>query len=183
MRYLGIDQSLTGTGVCLVEEDGRFVVMSTVDTDDLRGAPRLAYIRDTLTSMVRMFGPVGHAALEGYSMGSINRPFDLGEVGGIVRIVLTDAGVRFNVVPPTVLKLFATGHGHSPKEKMISAAEAEGVCPKDNNQADAYFLARMARAVAVGHVDKRCEMDAIYTITASPKRRATKRRRQVTRTL
>jgi Holliday junction resolvasome RuvABC endonuclease subunit len=170
--YLGIDQSLTGTGLCVIDNDARVRVLATVDTKNLRGGIRLAKIRDAVVDVLTE-GPISGAAVEGYSMGSINRPFDLGEVGGVIRLALTDARVSYNIVAPSVLKLFATGHGHADKARMLREAETRGACPADDNQADAYFLACVARAVSRG-ASQPHELRALRTVTTPRKRRRNK---------
>jgi Holliday junction resolvasome RuvABC endonuclease subunit len=94
-------------------------------------------------------------------------------VGGVVRLALTDGRVPYNIVAPSVLKLFATGHGHSDKMVMVRVAEARGACPADDNQADAFFLACVARAGMIG-TDQPHELRALHTITTPKKRRRNK---------
>jgi Holliday junction resolvasome RuvABC endonuclease subunit len=57
-------------------------------------------------------------AIEGYSFGSKNNQFQLGEVGGVVRLLLTQREISYLVVPPNVLKKWTTGSGTADKIAM-----------------------------------------------------------------
>jgi Holliday junction resolvasome RuvABC endonuclease subunit len=176
MPFLGIDQSLNGTGLCLLAPTGAAIALSTVDPGNLDGGRRLAVIRDALVAACKSIDwKLDFAALEGYSMGSVNRPFDLGEVGGIIRLTLTDHGIPYVVVPPVIVKMFATGTTGATKEAMEDAAEALGATPGNDNEADAFFLARLARAYHSKVDMTRREMDAVHTLK-NPKARAPRRK-------
>jgi Holliday junction resolvasome RuvABC endonuclease subunit len=56
--------------------------------------------------------------LENYSLGSKGRVFNIAENTGILKYRLWNFGVEYDVVPPTVIKKFATGKGNATKEKM-----------------------------------------------------------------
>lgn len=176
MSFLGIDQSPNGTGMCLLAADGRAMSLSTVDPGGLVGGKRLVFIKDALVALCRSVEwRVDFATLEGYSMGSVNRPFDLGEVGGIIRMVLADNEIPYEVVPPANVKMFATGAAGATKDAMIAAARALGAAPGNDNEADAFFLARVARALHSKTDMTRREMDAVHALK-NPKARASVRR-------
>lgn len=176
MTFLGIDQSLNGTGMCLLAPDGRASSLSTVDPGGLVGGKRLVAIKNALVTLCRSVEwRVDFAALEGYSMGSVNRPFDLGEVGGIIRMTLADNEIPYVVVPPVIVKMFATGATGATKEAMVAAARALGAAPGSDDEADAFFLARVARAFHSKTDMTRREMDAIHALK-NPKTRAPAKR-------
>lgn len=145
--YLGIDQSLRSTGVAVVSAGKESLLLGTVAPKKLTGAPRLAYIRDGIQDAIRSNPGIKYAALEGYSIDSVNRPFDLGEVGGLVRLSLHDAGIPFIVVSPKQLKQFVTGTGNAKKEDMRLAVLQKWHQDIDQDDAcDAFGLAHVARA-------------------------------------
>jgi crossover junction endodeoxyribonuclease RuvC len=146
--FLGIDPSLTGTGICLIEDDGSVVALETIKTRDLRGAARLQYIRDRAKQIVSRAEV--SAAVEAYAYGAVGRVFELGEVGGVLRLLLHDHGLPYLTVAPASLKLFATGRASAEKSDVIAAARSAGPSPADDNQADAFFLAQVARAAHLG---------------------------------
>lgn len=176
MPFLGVDQSLNGTGLCLLASDASSARLSTVDPGDLVGGKRLVAIKDALVALGRSVEwRLDFAAIEGYSIGSVNRPFDLGEVGGIIRLILMDNGVPYVIVPPVQVKQFATGATSATKDAMIAAAKALGASPDNDNEADAFFLGRLARAYHSKVEMSRREMDVIHALK-NPKARAPRRR-------
>lgn len=180
MPYLGVDQSLSATGLCLVGVDGNVVQLATVDPGNLVGGKRLVVVKNALVKMCRSVDwKVAGAAMEGYSIGSINRPFDLGEVGGIIKMVLAENDIPHVIVAPAILKMFATGTPGATKERMEEAAKALGAAPDNDNEADAFFLARTARAYHSQVEMTRREMDAIHALKNPPKRAVKKKPRKL----
>ncbi len=162
--WLGVDQSLNATGVCVLD-DTRVVELRTL-AFKVGGASdvKLLGIRNALLPL--LLG-VKFGALEGYAYDSIHRAFDLGEVAGTVKLTLVEHSVGYVVVPPATLKLFATGASSAEKDDMIAAAKALGADPADDNQADAFHLAHLARAHALGTAKKRHEMEALHSLRKS----------------
>ena len=137
-KAVGVDTSLTNTGVywgegCWEEIKGK----------KLRGTERLQMFYDEFTRIFRHINP-DIAVIEGYAFGARSRHHRLGELGGVVRVALRAAGcVSIYEVPPTSLKLYATGSGRAGKDEMLaSAEEAEGFLPPSHDVADAIWLWR-----------------------------------------
>ncbi len=173
--YLGIDASLTGTGLCLTTSVGDVVRLATIGTGELRAAPRLAEIK----RVADLFIPADtiFAAIEGYAYHEVGRVFELGEVGGVLRLLVHERNIPYVEVPPASLKKFATGASGASKEHMIAAAKEAGARPADDNQADAFFLARVASAFhAEGRgLKHRREMEVVRNLL-HPKTKKTRRR-------
>lgn len=176
MTFVGIDQSLNASGVCVISDEGAVQTLLTVE-HPTGGAidVKLLNIRRAVISAI---SGASFAAMEGYSYDSVHRAFDLGEVAGTVKVAMLEHGVGYTVVPPVTLKLYATGLSHASKEDVIAAAKAEGVDPSNDNEADAFFLARLARDFAQGTAKKRREMEAVHSLrqSASGKQRKPARR-------
>jgi crossover junction endodeoxyribonuclease RuvC len=170
MFFLGVDQSLTSPGLALVDgETGQLHAVRNLK-NKLRGVERLAYIREELVKFLTDQKPV-FAALEGYSIRSVNRPFDLGEVGGLVRLALYDASIPFIVVAPTQLKKFVTGDGDASKEKVQEWLRKKwNVDLSQDDQADAFGLAQVARVYRTRQTTYRSELEVVTTIEASDKK-------------
>jgi len=133
LRILGLDLSLTCTGYATHR-----AVNTLQPPAKLRGAERLAWIRTALATLI---ANVHVVVLEGYAYGRAKQAHQLGELGGVVRLVLHDRGIPFVEVPPAVLKLYATGRGNASKEEMLVAAVKRlGYEGYDNNEADALWL-------------------------------------------
>jgi len=64
-----------------------------------------------------------HVFLEGYSMGSRGRVFNIAENAGILKYRLWLFAVECTEIPPTVLKKYATGKGNANKERMQEVFE------------------------------------------------------------
>lgn len=155
----GIDLALRQSGICVLRESG--CQTDLVQTGKRRGAERLAYIRDALKERVVAAGPA-LIALEGYSLRSQNRPFDIGEASGVVRLLAYDAHVPLIVVPPKLLKQFVTRNGAASKRTVIRHVQQNyGVETEIDDIADAVGLAHFARVYLTGDSSRRCELEAV----------------------
>lgn len=148
MSVLGIDPSLTSLGFAY--GDGGKAFTGRVRPKDLRGPQRLAYIRDAVAGVVDYAEPL-IVAYEGYSMGSPRagggRLADLGELGGVLKLHLFERNIRLLLVPPSNLKLFATGKGNADKGAVRTAMSKEaGRLLASDDEADAYALYLMGLA-------------------------------------
>lgn len=90
--------------------------------------------------------------VEGFSYGSKGRSvFDIAYLGWSIREDLERLKNIWNIpwieVPPTQLKQFATGKGNANKEIILQQVYKRwGVEFSDNNQADAFVLAKIGEA-------------------------------------
>lgn len=169
--YLGVDQALGNTGVVVLSADShRPLYLDTIRTGSTKGAKRLQLIRDSLTRIIQAYG-VTFAALEGYSIRSVNRPFDLGEVGGVVRLCFLDQRVEYVTVAPTSLKKYVSGSGRADKKIMRRATlEKWGIDIDQNDACDAYGLAHIARAIRESlPTTDRAELEVVRGLKAGPK--------------
>lgn len=177
MSFLGIDQSLNATGVCRVNAEGSVVAVATVDPKGARDGDRLLLVKHAVASMAT---EIRFAALEGYSYDSVGRVFELGEIGGVIKVLLHESNIEYVVVPPAMLKKFATGNASASKEDMLDAATQCGCKAVDDNQADAFFLARIACAYVRGGATRRCEMEVLHALrNPNPKKSRRRARRLV----
>lgn len=141
MRVLGIDLSNTHTGLFSTFHDKGM----TIEPRGKTGPERLDYIERMVRERLERDQPQ-LVVLEGYNYAATQGREMAGEVGGIIRLTLYRLGYgeRYAVVPPSSLKLFATGYGLADKGAMIAAAEAHwGKKMPDDHQADAYWLAQV----------------------------------------
>lgn len=144
MRIVGVDPSLTATGIACT-------CGTSVFTTRKRGPERLFEIamevRSHATGVCTELGNhSGVVVLEGYSYASANQAHQLGELGGVVRVELWRCQIPYVEIPPALLKRFATGKGNAGKDEMLAAAirrfSFEG---SGNNEADAFLLQEMGR--------------------------------------
>lgn len=145
---VAFDLSLTSTGVADRNGTRRITPKTT-------GPERLAEIRGAvLAECSRRRGdqpiidPPYHpdlVVIEGYSYASGNKAHDVGELGGVVRLALYEAGIRYEVVAPKTLKTYACNNGNASKDDVLLAAvrrlRYEG---KSKDEADALWLYTLA---------------------------------------
>jgi len=172
--YVGIDQALRKIGVCIL-------VGGEVDTLELirplaaaRGPERLTFLRDQLQALLTPYkGQIRHASLEAQSLGSIGDIDQLGQVSGMVQIVLADAGVpKPFLVPPATLKKFVTGHPQASKERMMRHSERVwGIVFDQDDLCDAHGLARISEEFIEQRSTTRHQVEAIYSLTHPRKKR------------
>jgi len=170
--YLGIDQSLNATGLCLVDETGRYVRSTTLKISRLKGCERLDMILRLYDEFVAGEEVIG-AASEGYSVGSVNRPFDLGGVAWVLRLhTYRKFSVEPADIPPSSLKLYVAGHGSADKDAILYTVKTVwGVDLGDkDDEADAFGLARFAWSIGTGRFDRRCEAESHHALFPSERR-------------
>ena len=142
--YVGIDQSYTGFAITFLDQN--LDHYTTVYKDETSGILRLHKIKQHLIDSLRG-RVIRDVAMEGYAFGS-QRANMLGELGGMVKLALfEDFDLYPLIVPPTVLKKYATGQGTkvSKSQIMLSVYKKWGVDLPDDNAADSYVLARIAK--------------------------------------
>ena len=147
---LGLDLSLTETGWYAlapgIEEGG---VLKP--GDKLRGVARLRWLRRELCSVLahcNKLQSIERVVVEGYAFGAKNRREEMGEWGGVARLVLADANLTTFTMQPTSLKQFVTGKGNAQKdEMMLQIFKRWGREFANNNVADAFALSAVAAAL------------------------------------
>ena len=152
-RVLGVDLSLTGTGLVgidTVREDNCGITANTITTKK-RGMARIDCI---LEAVARELTKIKYdlVCLEGYSFGSKGRAvFQTGELGGVIRHWLWSEEIPWVEVTPTQVKKFAAGKGNVGKDQvMMQAYKRWGFEAPDNNQADAFVLATIGQFLIGG---------------------------------
>ena len=144
MFYTGIDLSLTGTGLIVLDEDSKIVHQSLICTGPKNIMEhRHHYIKETIKNTIKDFQP-SRTFIEGLSFGSRGQSMlDLAGLHFVIRNYLFENDIPFEVVPPTVLKKFVTGKGTAKKELMLLQVYKKfGIEFRDNNICDAYCLAK-----------------------------------------
>lgn len=181
MLALGIDQSVKNSGVCILDDTGKVVLLQRVTPPKtLRNEQRLKYIYDSLQVIVDKHPGITVACMEGYSYGSLNKPFLLGEVGAAVKLIVANNNIKLLEAAPKQLKRFATGHGSADKDQVqISIKSKWGEDILQNDESDAYVLARITYTSLHKNSVDRSELEIIKKITSKglhkpkPKRRFT----------
>lgn len=163
MRSIGIDQSLTNTGLVVTRRtykvlrgDAIVVKPLVVHHELIRTKPdadqpydlqvRIALILDRVAAVLKRYRPE-HIVLEGHGFhaasGTDTRSVEL---VGALKLFLYQQDYLFTLRTPGEVKKLATGKGNCDKKAMQAACAREGFEPgaKNHNVADAYWLARTA---------------------------------------
>jgi Holliday junction resolvasome RuvABC endonuclease subunit len=163
---VGIDQSLTGFAMCVVDIADPTKYEVWVYSSPNKGVQRLNDIAHFIASKFEFLEENGNdvydIAMEGTVLHS-QAASVLGELAGVVKLVLFSifeehANERLKTplqVPPMTLKKFVSGKGTATKDLMLlNVYKRYGVELSDNNAADAYGLARIAAEYVIDDVEK-----------------------------
>lgn len=145
---VGIDPSYTG--FALVALDGETIVdrVVIVTKPDPCRPRRLNTIRSKCLTFLDGTQP-SLVAIEGYAHGAKFGREMAGGLGEFIRHALWSNGYDYVDVQPHTLKKYVTGKGSGKKEMMLREVYRRwNFDAVDNNDADAYGLARLAQAFA-----------------------------------
>lgn len=90
------------------------------DGTNTERAHRLALCVRSWIRSPRILNP-GTILIEDYAYNARGRVFHIGENTGILKFLLEQECMPYDVVPPTVIKKFATGRGNADKKMMTKA--------------------------------------------------------------
>ena len=153
MRLIGIDPSLTSTGFAYTDKNGD-IHTGRILPKNMRGPERLYFIKYHVGKLLDdlfglLGGPVQSIIYEDYAMGgktNKGRLFSIGELGGVLKTLAWERGMDVLLVPPSSLKLFATGKGNADKEEVMDAiAKRYSYSVTQNDEADAFILMKMGQ--------------------------------------
>lgn len=139
MNVVGIDPSLTATGLAYADGSTATVTFSKATTGDQRLAsiatqinnPEFQYADGRRVDLAILEDLPTHAHGAGIT----------GMVQGVVRVQLMRDGIPYITVPAATLKKFATGKGNATKPDMrMELYKRTGIDLKDDNQVDAWWL-------------------------------------------
>lgn len=160
MLILAIDPSLTATGIVVLRNGQVETAVTTKNRPELGTIERVRAINHRTIDIIENLKTEEEAewqapdliVIEGFSYGSTGRKlFDIAYLGWRIREELERLREQDNIpwieVPPTQLKRFATGKGNANKEIILQQVYKRwGVELSDNNQADAFVLAKIGEA-------------------------------------
>ena len=96
--------------------------------------------------------------IEGYAFAQASQAHQLGELGGVLRTMLYELGIRVLEVGPGQLKKFASGKGNTKKEQMALAIYKRWDREfATNDEADAFVLVQIGRGVYLPGVSVYCD--------------------------
>ena len=144
-HFVGIDLSLTGTGLIILDDQAQILEQKLVRTTPATSIEhRLLYILGEIDFVKNIMNGPG-IYIEDLSFGSRGQAmFQLAGLHYLVRTFFYKSMVWFNVISPASLKKFVTGKGNAKKDLMLLKTYKKwGIEFQDDNLCDAYCLARM----------------------------------------
>lgn len=166
---IGIDPSLTATGVCLLQHGkAQLITINSFPGDDLA---RITEIAEAVGDL--LFGtpkPIA-ACIEGLSHGSHNgKAAERASLHYFIRAKCRSYSIPVYVVAPASLKKFITGGGKAEKSTIVREVYKRwGIEANDDNQADAAGLAYVAAAI-VGEYEpaNTAQREVVAKLTVAP---------------
>ena len=105
MKILGIDQSLTETGFCILN-NGKRDTSGIIKLNSKIIPEKINYIIEQLKDILSN-DSINYITREGFSYGSVNQAFKLGGLGLAIDCAFYKN--NFYIIPPSLLKKFITG--------------------------------------------------------------------------
>lgn len=161
---LGLDLSLTATGLVVVRPDGkilrrrRYKTEPLKDGDGLKLRPRgqlapdrfvgddeerIEWHRKNVRRAIRKFG-ICFCVIEGHAFAARGRGKTvLSELAGVIKNELHRSDVAFVIKTPQQLKAHVTGDGKASKQEVIAAAKKVDRRISDSDTADAWAAAKL----------------------------------------
>lgn len=149
MRYVGIDPSLTRTGLCIIDGDNIFT--THLKSDAKKGMYQRQ--RHLTTKVVEYLKRDDVVILEDFGVSARFAPsgkfVERIELCGMIKLTAPSVTrLPWLSIAPTMLKSFATGKASSHKSEVQSEVKrrwgVETIC---DDEADAFVLARYAKAM------------------------------------
>lgn len=142
-RVVGLDLSLTATGIATIADSGTADTKTVKTTSAAPMPDRIAHIAERVAETVG--GPNVLVVMEDCVLRS-NAALGLAMLHGVVRDHLWQRGITPVLVAPATLKVYAAGKGNADKGAVIAEAVRRlGYPGSSDNEADALFLAHLGR--------------------------------------
>lgn len=168
---IGIDLSLTGTGVVMIK-NGKIVLEKLIKSKPSGDLPvheleRIQRIVNEILNCTKST-TIDIAVIENLAFG-VRNATSLTQLAGLnyfTRAMLHAQGIPFVLVAPTTLKKFITGNGAAKKDVILMEVfKKYNVAFVDDNLADAFSLSKIGEAVLDGDIRvSQAERDVIKLI-------------------
>jgi crossover junction endodeoxyribonuclease RuvC len=146
--YIGIDPSMTSTGLIILDDDYNIVVQKNITSDSkLPNEERIKNIGDELIHEIDKITDDKFVCIEGISYGSIGRGVaQQAALNFYIRILLLKHDILYVICEPSTLKKFVTGKGQCKKDLMLMKTFKKWKVEFENSDVcDAYGLARFGK--------------------------------------
>lgn len=161
---MGLDLSMTGTGLVVLSRDGKILRKRKYKTypvppsDGLKLRPRgqraqdryvgedeerIAWLKKKVLLAATKYD-VCFVVIEGHAFAAKGRGKTiLSELAGVVKNALYEKDIAFITQPPTTVKKHVTGSGNATKLDVIAAAKKADRSISDSDTADAWACAKL----------------------------------------
>ena len=145
MSFLGIDPSLSGSGLLIIEDDYTLLSKDKFSTP-VKGVERLYHLELKLQEYLDVHSNIEFVCIEGPALRETGRIFDLGQWAGILYLTLYKISIPFIIVAPLQLKKYVSliGKNKGKNVVMLDIYKYFNIEIRDDDLADAYVLARIA---------------------------------------
>ena len=122
---IGIDPSLRSTGICIMKTSTDYET-HVIKPKELRGIERLDFIKRQIENIIKKYVGLTSdteliVAIEDYGFCSVGRNFELGELGGVIKIFFYEFGIpecNIRKVGIGTWKKEVVGNGRAKKEEI-----------------------------------------------------------------
>lgn len=163
VKVLAIDQSISGSAVCGMENGKQYLLGTIKHPSDMQGFDRARWIRAGVRDLLKIHEP-NIFVMEDYALGggrNINSSIPLIELGGLIKDVAVELGYSFGrdalftgqkvmrIQTNQQMKKFCLGNGSTKKDSgyLLNVFNRMKLQFEDDNQADAYMHAWTAGIV------------------------------------
>lgn len=148
--YLGLDISISGTGLTAVDDDYKVVHSIKLESKpEMKDVERLYFLQkliDHHLELIMQIGDVKLCTIEIPAYQAEGRLVEIGEVTGVEKLALFKKNLPYIRVAPLQLKKYVSGVGKGGKSLiLLDVFKNFHEEFRDDNIADAYVLARIAR--------------------------------------
>jgi len=171
MIHIGLDLSLSGTGV-VVLNDGKIVVEKLIKSKPTKNKTykeeieRILTIKMEIVKIVELYEPQ-LVLIEGMAFMARNTTalVQLAGLNYLIREYLFQYNIPFAIVAPTSVKKFITGNGAAKKDVMLMEVYKKyDIAFVDDNLADAFSLAKIGESLYSDDKFNKTEQEVINLI-------------------
>lgn len=154
MRIVGIDASLTATGIAVIDNDPNVELVTVTTLGSKSAGPtvdaRFCRIHELAEQIAAVAGVCDYAYIEAPSLGSNGRQNHTWDRAGLWWKIIGAMTCETSEVAPARLKKFASGKGNADKTAVAAGMVrlwGDRVEPANDNEFDALALATLGAAV------------------------------------
>lgn len=145
--FLGLDLSLSSSGVVIISDDYKIQHQSTISVKQV-GVERLYFLESELLKILQDYiDKIELVAIESPAYRDTGKLFDLGEWAGIVKLNLFKNTLPYILVAPLQLKKYVSGKGKNKGKDVVllDIYKNFGEEIRQDDIGDAYVLSRIAK--------------------------------------